>query len=84
MGLGLGGTDTPEVKLRKSISNERTFSATGDETLLFRKLGKLLLLLLFSFAFGHGGIFYHISNGIALFLSIGCSHMIHYHDFHSL
>ncbi|GMN37897.1 hypothetical protein TIFTF001_007189 [Ficus carica] len=31
-------TDTPEVRLRKSISNERTFSATGDETLLYRKL----------------------------------------------
>ena len=44
VGLGLGGTDTPEVKLRKSISNERTFSATADETLLFRKLGRLLLL----------------------------------------
>lgn len=39
VGLGLGGTDTPETKMRKSMSNERTFSATGDETLLYKKLG---------------------------------------------
>lgn len=39
MGLGLGGTDTPEVKSRKSISNERTFSAMADELFLFHKLG---------------------------------------------
>ncbi|KAF4382321.1 hypothetical protein G4B88_011273 [Cannabis sativa] len=45
VGLGLGGTDTPEVRLRKSISNERTFSATGDETLLYRKLEELSEML---------------------------------------
>lgn len=39
MGLGLGGTDTPQVRVRKSISNERTFSATKDEPLLYQKLG---------------------------------------------
>lgn len=39
VGLGLGGTDTPEVGMRKSISNERTFPATNDEALLYRKLG---------------------------------------------
>lgn len=40
VGLGLGGTDTPQQKMRKSISNERTFSATNDESILFQKLGK--------------------------------------------
>lgn len=40
VGLGLGGTDTPQAKLRKSISSERTFSATEDEALLFQRLGK--------------------------------------------
>lgn len=41
MGLGLGGTNTPQVRLRKSISNERTFPATDDEAFLFQKLGNL-------------------------------------------
>lgn len=40
VGLGIGKTDTPEAKLRKSISNERTFSATSDEGFLYQKLGK--------------------------------------------
>lgn len=40
VGLGLGGTDTPQVRSRKSISSERTFSATGDERLLYSKLGE--------------------------------------------
>ncbi|KAL5988214.1 hypothetical protein ACLOJK_035977 [Asimina triloba] len=35
-----GKTDTPQAKLRKSMSSERTFSATADETLLFQRLGK--------------------------------------------
>ncbi|KAK4741166.1 hypothetical protein SAY87_024754 [Trapa incisa] len=43
--LGLGKTDTPEVRMRKSISNERTFSATADETLLYQKLAELAELL---------------------------------------
>ncbi|PIN07559.1 putative DNA damage inducible protein [Handroanthus impetiginosus] len=38
VGLGLGRTDTPQVTLRKSISNERTFSPTEDEGLLHQKL----------------------------------------------
>lgn len=41
MGLGLGGTETPEARLRKSISNERTFSATDNDALLRQKLGNL-------------------------------------------
>nr|GMC89586.1 DNA polymerase kappa isoform X1 [Ipomoea batatas] len=45
VGLGLGGTDTPETKMRKSMSNERTFSATGDETLLYKKLVELAEML---------------------------------------
>ncbi|PSS19256.1 DNA polymerase [Actinidia chinensis var. chinensis] len=45
VGLGLGRTDTPEVKLRKSISNERTFSATDDEAFLYQKLADLAEML---------------------------------------
>ncbi|WZZ64089.1 hypothetical protein YC2023_075459 [Brassica napus] len=41
VGLGLGKTDTPEVRSRKSISSERTFAATGDERLLYSKLGTM-------------------------------------------
>lgn len=40
VGLGLGGTDTPQARLRKSISSERTFSATEDKAVLYQKLGK--------------------------------------------
>lgn len=40
VGLGLGETVTPQVRSRKSISSERTFSATGDERLLYSKLGE--------------------------------------------
>ncbi|XP_051146660.1 DNA polymerase kappa [Andrographis paniculata] len=39
--LGLGRTDTPEKSQRKSMSNERTFSPTEDETVLFQKLVEL-------------------------------------------
>lgn len=49
MGLGLGGTETPEVRFRKSISCERTFSATEDKSLLYKKLGKPPNLCRFSF-----------------------------------
>ncbi|XP_075094298.1 DNA polymerase kappa isoform X3 [Nicotiana tabacum] len=45
VGLGLGGTDTPQYKMRKNISNERTFSATKDEALLFQKLVDLSEML---------------------------------------
>ncbi|XP_042416902.1 DNA polymerase kappa-like isoform X2 [Zingiber officinale] len=38
VGLGIGGTDAPQQKMRKSISSERTFVATDDESLLFQKL----------------------------------------------
>ncbi|CAL9093614.1 unnamed protein product [Musa textilis] len=41
VGLGLGGTDTPQPMMRKSISNERTFSATNDESILFQKLADI-------------------------------------------
>lgn len=63
VGLGLGGTDTPQQKMRKSISNERTFSATNDESILFQKLGKygfdlffisLILIAIFCFFFISG------------------------------
>lgn len=40
VGLGLGGTATPQIRFRKSISNERTFSATKDKAFLYQKLGK--------------------------------------------
>ncbi|XP_022972432.1 DNA polymerase kappa isoform X2 [Cucurbita maxima] len=45
VGLGLGSTDTPQVRLRKSISNERTFAATAEETLIFQKLADLAEML---------------------------------------
>ncbi|XP_043709969.1 LOW QUALITY PROTEIN: DNA polymerase kappa [Telopea speciosissima] len=38
VGLGLGKTDSPQTKLRKSMSSERTFSATNDEQFLYQKL----------------------------------------------
>lgn len=41
VGLGLGGTETPEQRQRKSISCERTFAATNDSSLFFEKLGNL-------------------------------------------
>ncbi|XP_057527385.1 DNA polymerase kappa isoform X2 [Amaranthus tricolor] len=41
VGLGLGSTDAPQARLRKSMSNERTFSATNDETFLYKKLAEL-------------------------------------------
>ncbi|KAJ1690189.1 hypothetical protein LUZ63_014344 [Rhynchospora breviuscula] len=41
VGLGLGGTHTPENRMRKSISTERTFTATSDPTLLFQKLADI-------------------------------------------
>ncbi|XP_074286051.1 DNA polymerase kappa [Silene latifolia] len=45
VGLGLGSTDTPQVRLRKSMSNERTFSATRDEVFLYQKLAELAEML---------------------------------------
>ncbi|KAG5548252.1 hypothetical protein RHGRI_013824 [Rhododendron griersonianum] len=45
VGLGLGGTNTPQVRLRKSISNERTFPATENESFLFQKLVDLAEML---------------------------------------
>ncbi|KAJ0229871.1 DNA polymerase kappa [Hirschfeldia incana] len=45
VGLGLGKTDTPEVRSRKSISSERTFTATGDERLLSSKLAEIAEML---------------------------------------
>ncbi|KAG2375431.1 hypothetical protein LR48_Vigan303s004600 [Vigna angularis] len=45
VGLGLGQTDSPQVRFRKSISNERTFSATEDEVLLHKKLVELAEML---------------------------------------
>lgn len=49
VGLGLGKTDSPQVRFPKSISNERTFSATEDEVLLNKKLGICLVYHYFSF-----------------------------------
>lgn len=40
IGLGLGHTDHPQARSRKSISCERTFSTTADEALIFQKVGK--------------------------------------------
>ncbi|KAG7600021.1 DNA polymerase Y-family little finger domain [Arabidopsis suecica] len=45
VGLGLGGTNTPQVRSRKSISSERTFAATGDERLLYSKLAEIAEML---------------------------------------
>ncbi|CAL5195145.1 unnamed protein product [Lathyrus oleraceus] len=45
VGLGLGKTDSPQASFRKSISNERTFSATEDEVLLQKKLVELAEML---------------------------------------
>lgn len=41
VGLGIGGTDAPQVRSRKSMSNERTFSATKDEAFFDKKLGDI-------------------------------------------
>ncbi|KAJ3685530.1 hypothetical protein LUZ61_014694 [Rhynchospora tenuis] len=41
VGLGIGGTHTPENRMRKSISTERTFTATSDTILLFQKLADI-------------------------------------------
>ncbi|XP_050209751.1 DNA polymerase kappa isoform X2 [Mercurialis annua] len=45
VGLGLGRTDTPQAKFRKSISNERTFSATDNEAFLYQKLAEIAEML---------------------------------------
>lgn len=45
VGLGLGRTDASQVRVRKSMSNERTFSATEDEALLYQKLAELAEML---------------------------------------
>ncbi|XP_058773058.1 DNA polymerase kappa isoform X2 [Vicia villosa] len=45
VGLGLGKTDSPQASFRKSISNERTFSTTADEVLLYKKLAELAEML---------------------------------------
>ncbi|KAK2459046.1 DNA-directed DNA polymerase [Trifolium repens] len=45
VGLGLGKTDFPQVRFRKSISNERTFSVTEDEVVLHKKLAELAEML---------------------------------------
>ncbi|CAN6469982.1 unnamed protein product [Victoria cruziana] len=41
VGLGIGGTDTPSWRPRKSISTERTFSSTADESLIYHKLAEV-------------------------------------------
>ncbi|XVE49330.1 hypothetical protein DITRI_Ditri01bG0074200 [Diplodiscus trichospermus] len=45
VGLGLGGTESPEARFRKSISSERTFSATQDAALLYQKLADIAEML---------------------------------------
>ncbi|KAK9056621.1 hypothetical protein SSX86_023983 [Deinandra increscens subsp. villosa] len=45
VGLGLGGTDAPQGRSRKSMSSERTFSATNDETFFHQKLVELAEML---------------------------------------
>ncbi|XP_038684740.1 DNA polymerase kappa isoform X2 [Tripterygium wilfordii] len=45
VGLGLGKTGTPQINFRKSISTERTFSATEDEALLYQKLADISEML---------------------------------------
>ncbi|XP_065616325.1 DNA polymerase kappa isoform X2 [Quercus suber] len=45
VGLGLGQTEIPQVRSRKSISNERTFSSTEDEASFDQKLADLAEML---------------------------------------
>ncbi|GAY48722.1 hypothetical protein CUMW_113870, partial [Citrus unshiu] len=45
VGLGLGSTNTPQARFRKSISSERTFSVTEDKALLYRKLAEIAEML---------------------------------------
>ncbi|KAL4615236.1 hypothetical protein ACB092_07G109100 [Castanea dentata] len=45
VGLGLGQTETPQVRSRKSISNERSFSSTEDEASFYQKLADLAEML---------------------------------------
>ncbi|KAK9666526.1 hypothetical protein RND81_14G191000 [Saponaria officinalis] len=45
VGLGLGSTSAPQERLRKSMSNERTFSATKDEAFFYQKLAELAEML---------------------------------------
>ncbi|KAI3675350.1 hypothetical protein L1987_84939 [Smallanthus sonchifolius] len=45
VGLGLGGTDAPQARSRKSMSNGRTFSATKDENFFHQKLVELAEML---------------------------------------
>ncbi|GMH03094.1 hypothetical protein Nepgr_004933 [Nepenthes gracilis] len=45
VGLGLGKTDAPQLQTRKSMSNERTFSATDNQTFLYEKLAELAEML---------------------------------------
>lgn len=79
VGLGLGGTDTPEVRSRKSISNERTFSATADEAFFYRKLGIWLLDVYFEFSFN----WWHIQPGVlSLIILISNFYIILSHRFH--
>ncbi|KAK9165330.1 hypothetical protein Scep_000521 [Stephania cephalantha] len=45
VGLGLGKTDAPELRSRKSMSSERTFSATSSEDSLYQKLADIAATL---------------------------------------
>ncbi|GAV73742.1 IMS domain-containing protein/IMS_C domain-containing protein [Cephalotus follicularis] len=45
VGLGLGRTDAPQFKFRKSMSSERTFSVTDDDALLCQKLAEIAEML---------------------------------------
>ncbi|CAM6092197.1 unnamed protein product [Calypogeia fissa] len=45
VGLGIGGSETPQKEPRKSLSNERTFAAISEEHQLFQKLEELVELL---------------------------------------
>ncbi|KAJ0077808.1 hypothetical protein Patl1_37415 [Pistacia atlantica] len=46
VGLGLGGTATPQIRSRESMSNERTFSATEDKAFLYRTLAAIQMTLM--------------------------------------
>ncbi|XP_031490870.1 DNA polymerase kappa isoform X2 [Nymphaea colorata] len=41
VGLGIGATNTPSWRPRKSISTERTFSTTTDEAMIYQKLANV-------------------------------------------
>ena len=54
----MGNTETPQHRLRKSISNERTFSSTDDQSFIYKKLSNSYFFSLISLSYvSHPNIF---------------------------